>query len=714
MPGRREEAGRRTWRRGAGRTDRPVDGDAELRLDALLRWLGWTLYHAGHWRRHEDAARLSMDGSRLRDSVLTRVADIGWRVVQAANHWIPASAAQPQWAPRDARAASALSMPGFGLPRQTVSLCPGCVRELRVRITAGEIGLNELRRSQTGQIPARILERDGRVVIEKDCPIHGHFEETLSIDPAFTRRIERLFPGRDFDSSADPLHDHGHSSIRYGRGGVLTVDLTNRCNMMCDPCFMNANQVGYVHELSFDEVRQLIDNALTVRPKRQISIQFSGGEPTLSPIFLDAVAYARQVGYFSVQAATNGIRFAQEADFARRAAEAGLRIAYLQFDGVGEEANAHRKVPNLFDVKLRAIENLYRAGIDVVLVVTVVRTVNDDQVGRIVKFAVENADKISFVAFQPVSFTGRDEDIDDERRLRQRYTLSHLVDDVRRQTGLFDPLRDWFPLSLVGAAADLTDLIKGPAAEWGTLKCACHPDCGVATALMVNKRTKAWAPLSSLLDVERFFADTARLARAGRGRFLTKLQGALALLRNYRPAFAPEGFRLSDLIGKFDKQSGGALGGRLGARDNADRKRDDWLILFIAGMWFQDLWTYDCQRTEMCLIPYATPIGEIAFCAYNTGIGWRQIIETTRQNPTVAEWHHQHDRHAVHAHPARTVALPAADRPAALSVPDDGWLGVRPESCPTIPLRPGRPAPAPASGSRRPRGDRWPSPPLRS
>ena len=91
-------------------------------------------------------------------------------------------------------------------------------------------------------------------------------------------------------------------------------------------------------------------------------------------------------------------------------------------------------------------------------------------------------------------------------------------------------------------------------------------------------------------------------------------------------------------------------------------------------MWFQDLWTYDFQRTEMCLIPYATPIGEISFCAYNTGIGWRQIVEGLRRNPTVAEWHREHGRHAVFANPAKKVPLPAVDRPAALSVPDDGWL----------------------------------------
>ena len=51
-----------------------------------------------------------------------------------------------------------------------------------------------------------------------------------------------------------------------------------------------------------------------------MTVQFSGGEPTISPIFLDAVRYAREVGYFSVQAATNGIRFAQEPEFARAGA----------------------------------------------------------------------------------------------------------------------------------------------------------------------------------------------------------------------------------------------------------------------------------------------------------------------------------------------------------------------------------------------------------
>ena len=118
-------------------------------------------------------------------------------------------------------------------------------------------------------------------------------------------------------------------------------------------------------------------------------------------------------------------------------------------------------------MKLRAIENLYAAGIDVCLVVTIVNTVNNDQVGPIVKFALQNCDKISFVSFQPVSFTGRDEDITDEERHAKRYTLSHLAEDMRRQTGVTEPLRDWFPLSASSAMSDVTDLLQGPGRRLG-------------------------------------------------------------------------------------------------------------------------------------------------------------------------------------------------------------------------------------------------------
>ncbi len=79
------------------------------------------------------------------------------------------------------------------------------------------------------------------------------------------------------------------------------------------------------------------------------------------------------------------------------------------------------------------------------------------------------------------------------------------------------------------------------------------------------------------------------------------------------------------------------------------RATDPWNFLFIAGMWFQDLFNYDFRRTEMCIIPYATQQGEISFCAYNTGIGWRKIIENMHKNATVAEWYRTHGKHEIYA-----------------------------------------------------------------
>ena len=157
---------------------------------------------------------------------------------------------------------------------------------MRAQILSGEADWKVLIEGKPGEIKAEIVEEDGQILMKKDCPKHGHFEDVMSTDPAFFQRLESLYPGRDFVIPKDGLHEHGTSSIKYGRGAVLTIDLTNRCNMMCDPCFMDANQVGYVHELEWEDVQKLLDDAASIKPRRQLSVQFSGGEPTLSPHFL--------------------------------------------------------------------------------------------------------------------------------------------------------------------------------------------------------------------------------------------------------------------------------------------------------------------------------------------------------------------------------------------------------------------------------------------
>ena len=169
---------------------------------------------------------------------------------------------------------------------------------------------------------------------------------------------------------------------------------------------MDANQVGFVHELSMDEIREILDNAISIKPRRQMSVQFSGGEPSISPHFIESIKYSRKVGYNSVQAATNGIEFAKSKDFCRQAAEAGLRYVYLQFDGVGNDANSHRQVGNLFDVKMRAINNLHEAGVEIVLVTTLVNGINNDQVGSIIQVRARQSQE-DCLPFVPAGFVYR-------------------------------------------------------------------------------------------------------------------------------------------------------------------------------------------------------------------------------------------------------------------------------------------------------------------
>jgi hypothetical protein len=130
---------------------------------------------------------------------------------------------------------------------------------------------------------------------------------------------------------------------------------------------------------------------------------------------------------------------------------------------------------------------------------------------------------------------------------------------------------------------------------------------------------------------------------------------ALCLMKNYDPFKSPTHFKLMDLLKKFDKNfnATGKNYGKVGPDRSIDdvmkRRQDRWNFLFIAGMWFQDLFNYDFRRTEQCIIPYATQEGEISFCAYNTGVGWRNIIEKMHMTATLTKWYEEHGRHEIFA-----------------------------------------------------------------
>ena len=290
---------------------------------------------------------------------------------------------------------------------------------------------------------------------------------------------------------------------------MLTVDLTNRCNMMCDPCFMDANQVGYVHELQWEDIQKILDDAMSIKPRRQMSVQFSGGEPTLSPYFLDAIRYARKIGYFAVQCATNGLRFAEEPGFAKQG-QGGRACAWRTCSSTASatKPNAHRKIGNLFDVKLRAIEELARGG-HRRHPRRHRRQRREQRPGRqdpAVRHREPGQDHGRLVPARVVHRAATRTST--TRRARSSATRCRTSPTTcKAQTGVTEPMRDWFPLSALGPFSDLVDQLMGERADWGAMKCGCHPNCGIGTVLMVNKRTRQIVPLTQFLDMEGLLDD---------------------------------------------------------------------------------------------------------------------------------------------------------------------------------------------------------------
>jgi tetraether lipid synthase len=172
---------------------------------------------------------------------------------------------------------------------------------------------------------------------------------------------------------------------------------------------------------------------------------------------------------------------------------------------------------------------------------------------------------------------------------------------------------------------------------------------------MIDKETKEAVPVTAFLNGDTIAKDIAKVNDAARGKWMSIAGMTLALLKNYDPFKSPKHFKFADLLKKFDKTFGatgkdyGKVTGERTETDIEKRRRDRWNLLFIAGMWFQDLFNYDFRRTEQCIIPYATQEGEISFCAYNTGVGWRNIVEKMHMTATLTKWYEEHGRHEIFA-----------------------------------------------------------------
>ncbi len=500
----------------------------------------------------------------------------------------------------------------IGLPKKVESLCPECRK----------------------RIPATILERDGKVYMEKTCPEHGFIKDLVYSNAELYKKAER-WTYEDGEGVSNPQitgakacpDDCGLCDLHKSHAALANVDLTNRCNLRCPICFANANVQGYVYEPSYEQVLGMLRMLRDIKPVFPPAVQFSGGEPTIHPRFLDILQAAHSLGFSHIQIASNGIRIGKDLEFAKQSRARGLYSVYLQFDGVGDEIyQKTRGLKGLWEIKQKAVENARIAGLHIVLVPTIIKTINDDQVGKILQFAVDHSDVVSGISYQPVAFTGR---IPLEERERQRYTLSDLALDIEKQTGSLKMLEDWYPLSVTSPFSKLLSAIW----KYDVMKITSHADCGIGSYIFVNSKTQRMIPIAKLIDIEAFTMALNQLVKQkiSHIRSLTAISAQHLMKKYFREEEAKDGITPEICLELFQ-----------GVVDKEAQTRNDlaysWNILLVAGMHFQDSYNYNVDRVKRCCIHYAAPNGRLyPFCAYNSGPVFREKIERQFSVP-LEEW----------------------------------------------------------------------------
>lgn len=278
--------------------------------------------------------------------------------------------------------------------------------------------------------------------MDRTCPEHG--DERTYVWPdvdhyTWLRSLE--FPTsqpRAFQAKADkPCPQACGLCARHTRKATLVeIEVTQRCNIRCPVCFMAADEGP--QDPSVEELAGFWD-AIARGAGVDTGVQLTGGEPTIRDDLAEIIAVGRKVGFTGIEVNTNGIRIAQDIEYLRGLVASGLTGIYLQFDGLRESTYEAIRGARLMDIKRKAIENCRALGIQVVLAMTIVSSVNDDEIGDVVRFAIDNADVVIGVALQPAFTSGR---FDTERNLP--LTMGDVIFMLADQSeGMLEPYDIW-------------------------------------------------------------------------------------------------------------------------------------------------------------------------------------------------------------------------------------------------------------------------------
>ena len=306
---------------------------------------------------------------------------------------------------------------------ETRSLCPTCLED----------------------VPAAYVARDGAVYLSRTCPDHGETSRQVWGSVDHWEWANGFGP--------DPVPD-GDIEVEGDHACLAVVEVTEDCNLSCSFCFASSGPGGKQKE--FGEVVDLLEVVKAEGGTRPV--QFSGGEPTVRDDLPELVAHTREMGFEHIQVNTNGLVLAQEPGYAQRLADAGVTAIYLQFDGLKPATYEAIREVDISDAKHAAIDACRDADLPVILVPTVVPGTNDDELGDVVRFALDNDDVVQSVNLQPVAHFGRYEQ--DEGR----FSADECARRLATQLEGLEP-RDLLPVPCCSSTCQLATAVVEPATD---------------------------------------------------------------------------------------------------------------------------------------------------------------------------------------------------------------------------------------------------------
>jgi len=470
---------------------------------------------------------------------------------------------------------------GDTLPHKTTSICPVCKKIL----------------------PAIISEEHGKIWITKRCPKHGEIKDVYWEDAKMYEKA-RVYgydgpgiknPNTKKKTGQCPL-DCGLCPRHKSHTALSNIAVTNRCDLTCWYCFFYAKENDPVYEPTKEQIRAMMKNLRNVKPVATNAIQLTGGEPTLRDDIVDIIKIAKEEGFDHIQLNTHAIRLSQDIDLVKRVREAGVNTIYMSFDGVTAKTNPknHWEAPG-------ALENCKKAGIGIVLVPTIIRSVNDHELGDIINFGLNNLGVVRGVNFQPVSLVGR---MPRKLREQQRITIPGAIKKIEEQTKGAINRDDFYTVPSMGAFTRFIGTLTGRK-EYSF---STHFACGVATYVFMDGKKPV--PITRFVDVAgllEYLDEKTDEIKSGKNRYWTGLKVLKKLNSFVDKEKQPTDLKLSNMIyNALIKHDYKALG-------EFHRKS-----LFIGMMHFMDLYNYDTERVQRCCIHYAMPDGRIVpFCAFN-------------------------------------------------------------------------------------------------